>query len=504
MIPKIIKFLPAALLCGLSIASCDFAEKNISPNNSPEIEPAHLLTYIEFNTTDGGICKNLQIGYCMMMVQQTASLEREAMGGDKYFQTEPLGAFFNTTYNTVIKNWRDMMIRCQKEEKYTNTLAVGKIWGAFLMHRITDLYGDVPYTEAGVGYTEQIFYPAYDRQEKIYEGMITEIQDGLALFDESKGAIKGDIIYNGDIAKWKKFGNSMLLRLGMRIAKAKPDRAKEIITKALNGGIINSADGICMVKHLAEEERTENPIGYRFRKDNFIKDGIVKISETFMDHLKSTNDPRLKVYASLPNGNANPAEQKGLPNGYDLASIKPIIENFDLSSYSNFNTKTILAGNAPTIFMSSAESQLLQAEAILKGWATGNAEEVYKSAVASSMREQAVYGNGGNITEDEISAYLSQDLFNKATTVNEKLELLGKEYWVATFINGYESYANWRRTGYPKIKPTNYTGAPNSGRIPRRFVYPVREYTINKVNVEKAIQQQGADNLNTRIWWDKE
>lgn len=487
-----------------TLFSCDFAEKNIDPNNSVSIEPGALLTYIQLNTTDGGLAKNTQVGTCMMLVQQASSLNREEMPGDKYYNSESYGTAFNKYYTSFVKNQKDLVSIAQEQDKYINTLAVGKIFGAYMFNRMTDLYGNMPYTEAARKYSESIYYPIYDTQKDIYNALITEVKDALLLFDVEKPAIKGDIIYNGDITKWKKFGNSLLLRMGMRLSKVDPTLAKETVIEALKGNVMSSVDDIALVKHIAGQDRTENPLSYRFYVDKFIQDGTIKISKTFMNHMKSTNDPRIGVYFSLSDGNSDPSVQRGMPNGYDQATLMATEPDYtDHNMYSNFNTNTILLRTAPTIFMSAAESELIQAEAITRGWIAGDANEHYNAAVSVSMKEQMVYGVGGVIAESEIESYLDQNLFANAQTTEEKLEVIGKEYWVATFMNGFESYANWRRLGYPALTPTNFTGSSNPGRIPRRITYPTKEYTVNKKHIEQAIEQQGADDLNTRLWWDK-
>ena len=150
----------------------------------------------------------------------------------------------------------------------------------------------------------------------------------------------------------------------------------------------------------------------------------------------------------------------------------------------------------------ASESILLKAEAVLKGWISGDANSLYEEAVTLSMKEQSIAYNY-TITDDEITAYLNQNLFSKENSVENKLKVLGEQYWVATFMNGYESYANWRRCGYPKLNPTNYAGNESNGQIPRRLTYSSDEYTINRQNVLDANQQQGEDKVTTHIWWDK-
>ncbi len=501
---KPIKYILILLVSILSYA-CDFDEKNIDPNYSSSIEPGPLLTQSQLYTSNEGLSKRTQVGYCMMMVQQTASLERDEMAGDKYLETETLGVFFKDTYGEGIKNIQEMINLTQDDESLANTYAVGLIWKSFLFHRITDLYGDIPYLEAGNGYVTQNFYPKYDAQEDVYAGMISDIEDALSILDTSKNPIvKGDIIYNGDIDKWRKFANSLLLRLGMRMEKANLELAKKTVSKAVAGGVMQSVDDVCMVQHVTGKSAIENPLSSVFKSHGLVNSGAVKISKTFMNHMKNSNDPRLRVYSALPNGSTDLELQKGLPNGYDILTIHAGDPSFNsLADYSTFNPATILQMDAPMIHMTYAEVELLKAEAILKNWISGDANESYRNAVRASMQQQAFYGKDGIIEADEIDSYLEQDFFEKATTLESKLNVLGTEFWVATFINGYESYANWRRTGYPTLFPVSFSNSPNKGNIPRRFSYPTDEYSVNKENVEEANQRQGEDKLSTRIWWDK-
>ena len=505
MSTNIFKSLFTLALAGL-VCSCDFEEKNIDPNSSTSIEPGPLLTYVQLNTTTGGQTKNIQVGTCMMMMQQAASLNSTEAAGDKYYQmNSSANSLFVDYYSSVIKNWRELVIRAAEDPTYENTLGVAKIWGSYLFQRMTDLYGDVPYTEAGMGYYGQIYKPKYDNQKDIYTDMIAEVKAGIALLSDEKPAISGDIIYDGNISKWKKFGNSLLLRLGMRLCKVKPDLAKQIAAEAIQGGIMNDAEDACIVKHMSGgRDALKNPLSLRYYTDNIVEKDAVKIGKTFMDYLKATNDPRIEVYCSLKNGDSDPTNQHGLPNGYDNQTISEAGNAYvGLENTSTFNTNIILKMDAATMHLMPSESKLLQAEAALRGWISGDPNALFEEAVRLSMAEQEVT-YGYKIAKADVDVYLAQNLFTNAPTTEAKMEVLGQQYWVATFINGYESYANWRRTGYPKLTPTNYADNQSNGEIPRRLPYAIDEYTINKANVEAAVQQQGADNVNTRVWWDKQ
>ena len=291
----------------------------------------------------------------------------------------------------------------------------------------------------------------------------------------------------------------------MRLPEVAPDLAKQTVADAVTIGVMSQPEDICLLRHDGSGKNAfKNPLSFRYLDDNFIESDAVKIGKTFMDYLKKTKDPRIHVYCSLKDGNTEFDKQFGLPNGYDSHTIAdaPSGSFVGLENTSNFNINTILRLDAPTIFLMPSETKLLLAEAVLRNWTNGNAEVLYKEAITSSMKEQEIaYGTQGKITDEEIETYLAQNLFSTANNT-EKLQIIGEQYWVATFINGYESYANWRRTGYPKLIPTNYSGSMSPGVIPTRLPYPTDEYSINRANVDTANQQQGADKVTTHIWWD--
>lgn len=362
------------------VYACDFTEKNIDPNSPTSIEPGPLLTYTQLHTTTGGIAKNIQVGTCMMLVQQAASLNND-MPGDKYYQMESYAnTFFTDTYSDLIKNWRELEEKASSDAKYSNILGATKIWGAYLFQRLTDIYGNVPYSEAGLGYYQQIYKPKYDNQETIYKDMIQQVKDGVNLLNANNPAIDGDLFYDGDINKWKKFGGSLLLRIGMRLSEVAPDLAKQTVADAVTIGVMSQPEDICLLRHDGSGKNAfKNPLSFRYLDDNFIESDAVKIGKTFMDYLKKTKDPRIHVYCSLKDGNTEFDKQFGLPNGYDSHTIAdaPSGSFVGLENTSNFNINTILRLDAPTIFLMPSETKLLLAEAVLRNWTNGNAEVLY-------------------------------------------------------------------------------------------------------------------------------
>ena len=212
----------------MCLTACDFEEKNLNPNESTVITPGPLLTYTQLNTSVDGHTKNMQIGCCMMMVQQTASLESTEAGvGDKYYMMQaPSTSYFLDFYSTAIKNWREMEYQAAQKPEYQNMQAVAKIWGAFLFQRMTDLYGNVPYTEAGYGFRQSIYKPKYDTQESIYADLIDQVKAGSTCSMLTSLPLKVICSITATSTSGKKFGNSLLLRLGMRLSKVNPDLAK--------------------------------------------------------------------------------------------------------------------------------------------------------------------------------------------------------------------------------------------------------------------------------------
>jgi hypothetical protein len=178
----------------------------------------------------------------------------------------------------------------------------------------------------------------------------------------------------------------------------------------------------------------------------------------------------------------------------------------DFNTFSEPNPATILKYNAPLLVFTTAEAHLLLAEAALRGWYSGTtAEAEYTAAVTSAMKQWTLFGNAGIISDAKIAAYLKDNAFKTAGTLAEKMEQIGTQKWLSLFLEDeYEIFSNWRRTGYPKLTPTNYPGNLTGGKIPTRFVIPDSEENYNKANFYEARTRQGGTNtLSSVVWWDK-
>jgi hypothetical protein len=245
--------------------------------------------------------------------------------------------------------------------------------------------------------------------------------------------------------------------------------------------------------------------------------GYCKLNKTFVDHLQATHDPRLPFYSTLWQGNINianlpaasdPSIQKGLPGGYDHATIKQLYPDWtdsDQQQFSEPNINTVLHLEAPTIFQSYAEVEYLLAEAALRGWGPGTPEEHYNKGVIASLQMQSLYPNGMSADEGATAAagYLTENPYTGGD-FETQMEQIHTQYWVSMFLYSMEAFSNWRRTGYPKLPPTHYAGNQTNGVIPRRLLYPIAEQSLNTENYNAAVAVQGPDLFLTRVWWDKE
>ena len=304
--------------------------------------------------------------------------------GDKYTQNNDyMAAYFERAYDEQVKHVVDLVELTKDKDEYSNLHQVGRIMKALIFHRITDIYGDVPYSQAGLGYYERIFTPVYDKQQDIYMDMLNELQDACGKLDAAKDKPVGDMIYNGDVEKWKKFGYSLMMRLGMRLTKIDATAAKTWVERAATGGVMTSIDDNARIKH---DEALGRPTVNRISQVLNLPYEIpyIRWSKTFIDFLKNNNDPRLGVLAEIPPaapnentlgfaGDQTPANQLGMPNGYDLqggATDISTAPGYPVSyyKYSRPVNRWYAKMDGITMLMTYAEVELMLAEAKERGW----------------------------------------------------------------------------------------------------------------------------------------
>lgn len=511
----------ALLFCLLVLASCDqgFEELNKDPNavTAEQFNPSFLLTTAQLRSAQGDHNTSLYYGTCF--VQQMASLSNVGIfdyHGDKYvYHKGNNEALWNATYGNTAKLIEDIIFQTEGDEEFNNLRQMARIWRTIIYHRLTDMYGDIPYFESSRGYYDQIYKPKYDAQKDIYLDMLSELEDAVSKLDATKDNFSAaDIAYEGDIAKWKKLGNSMMLRLGMRLSKVEPSTAETWVKKAVAGGVftdnednllISGTDATGTSADLANGMSWTISVGTR---------SPGKIAATFFNFLNDNNDPRLKhtvaVYTDPTNvatKNTDPAIQKGLPNGLDRQTLEADPSYNPNSAgqehqYSGVNRSVYAKLDGPRMFITNAEVQYMMAEAALRGWISGDAGSYYETGVSEAMKMLQQYDQSATITDQEIATYLAAHPFAGTSNVEAALEQINTQYWAATFLNGYEAFSNVRRSGYPVLTPINYPDNETGGLFPGRLRYPDNEPVLNVENYNAAVSSQGADNYITHVWWD--
>jgi hypothetical protein len=191
-----------------------------------------------------------------------------------------------------------------------------------------------------------------------------------------------------------------------------------------------------------------------------------------------------------------------MPFGFDNNTIAVQATKDGLASfydYSQVDRTRLVKNTAPMFLVTAAQTQLLLAEAIHRGWASGNAATVYQKGIRLHMEQMALYDARAAISSSAIDTYLTSNVFESG----KALEQINTQYWIASFLNGPEAFANFRRSGFPRLTPNPFPGKAIKGNFINRLTYPNAEISINKANVDQAVARQGVDDLDTKVWWDK-
>ena len=397
----------------------------------------------------------------------------------------------------------------QFEEAELN--AVAKIWRVHGYHRITDYWGPIPYSEFGNNELEV----AYDNQEDIYADFFTTLDDALAVLNANPSAPifpDEDRIYGGDANKWIKFANSLRLRLAMRVRFADPALAQAEAEKAIAAGVIeDNADNAFIATSLQDM----NPL------TTITNWGEFRMSAAMESVLKGYDDPRIGIYFSPAadgdtDGDGNPFE--GLLNGQTRVALGT--GQNDINSDVGPQYLPLPAGaNPPIVVLRASEVYLLRAEGALLGWNMGGSEQdLYEEGIRQSMLEFGI------ADEAAIAAYVASGAtpvpyapgtqpltdipvaYESGGDTERRLEQIITQKWLALYPNGWEAWAELRRTGYPRQYTRAASDNPDVGpdEVPRRMVYVAREFTTNESEVNNAVGRiDGGDRNSSRVWWDQ-
>lgn len=507
---KIIYYFAATLLVLLFFSpGCtkDFDKINSDPN-SPSIAqaaPNMLLTQAIENLTDRvhEIFLGHEMGSCW--VQHIAKVQYP--DEDRYV---PRMGVINTTWSSFYATSGydvQTMYNIGVKTKNTSYQAVALILKSYIISVLTDEFGDVPYSEAFLGSeVKPILSPVYDTQESIYAALLANLDEANTLLTSSSPEISGDILYGNDLKLWKKFANSLRLRLLLRQSdRVNPTAAiTAIVSNPATFPIFESSADNAALKYLGSAPNN-NPINEnRKTRDDH------RVSNTIIDVMWTNNpnmDYRIAVYALRPSAGGF---WVGLPNGMTSTDAANFLGN-GLTKTSKIGTY-FSDPSAPGMLMSYAEVQFILAEAVQRNMVTGapkTAQQYYTAGVTGSYNQYAtqIVTENKAITALAISAlwtidslstdYL--DTYAKWDPANA-LEQIYTEKWLAMFDQGLQAKFEWNRTGFPVLTPS--IAGQNEGKIPVRAYYPSDESGRNPSNLAAAVARQGADDLNTRVWWD--
>ncbi|GJG68259.1 hypothetical protein PRLR6025_17280 [Prevotella lacticifex] len=541
-------------LASLTAASCSsddtMTDINTDPSKAATMDPNAQLTTAELQTYgDLGMVEIYRNYHYAFDQQLMGCWNTTNYGGHHTIDNNEMSRVWTSLYPTAVKNIVDAIAHADSKP---NLKAVASVYRVYLMSLITDIYGDCPYTEAGLGFIKGISNAKYDEQKDIYYDFFNQLDSADRELNAANDKVTGDVIYNGDVAKWKKLANSLRLRYAMRISNVEPDKARQEFEKALiaDGGIIESADDDAYIHYMTTsmsfgQESYSDYRGNRLSQLLFGNDPANNpsyICSTFFNKLKDTGDPRTyricRFYydglmsATGPDNRIDLTDEMisqhqkmepcdpgayswdAWPTGYtsDLltemaktnSKINPSLAREVRPKLANNFLKT----DNPGIIMTSAEVDFLLAEATLKGWnvGRGSVDDLYWQGVRKAMDLLSDRYDCKPVSDEEFNTYKANNSIGH--TNDQKEEAINTQAWILHFTNPAECWANVRRSGYPKLlSPDAYgwgsmlTGGKD---IPVRLCYPVLESSYNKANYDEALGRMGGKNdWHTPLWWDQ-
>ncbi len=407
------------------------------------------------------------------------------------------------------------LIYKKKDLASQSVFSVAQIVKIMGYHKTTDMFGPVPYSKIGAG---KLTVP-YDSQQEVYSSFLAELQEAVETLNKylagggSKIIEEYDAVYQGNTLNWIKLGNSLMLRLAMRVYYADRALCEEYVRKATTnpGGLLESKDDIA---------KLETNGRFIFKNSLFVlwsTYGEVKMGATLYSYLKGYSDARIGKYFSK--GNVDDTE--------DYFAVRSGINKItDRSLYDNFS-KPDIPDSAPTYWMKASEVQFLLAEAALYGIIGGDAKDYYEKGIALSFDENGLnvgdyattsgtpsdYTDPKNAENNSAALSTLDKKWDNVTSEEEHLEQIITQKYIAIFPDGLEAWSEWRRTGYPRVFPiiANKTNIGTQDISPsgteggmRRLPFSDKEYRLNTENVNNAKGLlQGPDNAATNVWWDK-
>ncbi|MES2880601.1 MAG: SusD/RagB family nutrient-binding outer membrane lipoprotein, partial [Bacteroidota bacterium] len=395
----------------------------------------------------------------------------------------------------------------------TSYQGISLVCQAWLYSLLTDTYGDVPFSQSNKGKSEQILEPVFDKQKDIYAGIFLMLEKANELFKNNTAIqASADPVHNGNIARWRKFGNSLYLRLLLRIsgkaevATMAQAKIKDIVeTNAANYPIIASTDESAVLRWRGVPPYLSPYL--TVREQDWRQPAIASF---FIDNLVNWDDPRISLSSTYATGSPTLINRwaiapyqgsfVGVPSGY-LPGAGVTQRSYFYSTTANTNTgPTLMTEPLGGVMLTYAEVKFILAEAALKGWITGSAETYYNDGVSASIK---LWLPNWNVP---VTTFLQnpngRDMrLSAVTTLDDKMDFIHLQKYYALFLNDMQQWFEYRRTGKPTLPKG--PGLRNGGVMPARMVYPVYVQSTNPTNYQLAVAAQGPDLISTPVWWQK-
>ena len=499
----IYKIAGAVVMFSIILSSCkkNFQEINTDPNGTPYALPQQLLAPALVSTLGYNMLRNRNFNNELMQVTVDAN---DAEG--RVFRYDYRAAWSDNLYNgwySELTNFKDIYKRASDPLTYNRSyMGISLICQSWIYSLLTDTYGDVPYFHSNMAKDSSIYEPAFDKQKDIYLDIFRKLDTANTLLSTGTAIVaSSDPVYGGNVARWRKFGNSLYLRLLLRLsgkAEVAADciaRIKEMVdTKASSYPVIVSNDESAILRWTGVGPFVSPFLSVR--EQDFRAPGLASF---FIDHLAAWNDPRIDI-PTYGTNNINrwgiapySGQYLGIPSGY-APGENPVKKSY---FYSNTSTSSLMTEPMTGMMMNYAEMQLIKAEAALKGWTNGNAEALYDTAAANSIR---LWIPQWPVPITTFLAAADID-WDPNATPDQKMELIHLQKYYALFLTDMQQWFEYRRTGHPALPKG--AGLKNNGVMPARMSYPVYIQSTNPTNYKLAVAGQGPDVISTQVWWQK-
>ena len=525
-----------------------FEELNTDPRiiTAEIIDPGLILTYVESE----GIVGDASYGngtygcYCGMCKR----------GDDAPFLETDRPGQWNFEYEVQINNLSNIIQLIEGKEnkdELINLQAIARILKVWAVSKLTDTYGDVPYSESCLPQEQAIYNPKYDTQQSIYQDLFKELKEATAQLDESKESYgSADLIYGGDVAKWRKLANSLRLRLALRVRFVDANLASEQLSDLTEAGLMATLDDDAYILNNTDYPDHLNPRYYRIINYSTTSENVVT-HMVMIEILRNDSinlDPRIKLYADTvmapwkggdsPNGYYFPNyDYRGSPTlGLVEVNYKYPWGSNTVSQIADFWRVPVLAPalmRCSEVYFALAEAKLA---GLLPAGFGSTAEQYYQMGIDASIdwykwfydltapqmpnlminyihNPEWTPGNQWTtddvdqfleykkITDEEVDAFKATEMYTLSGTEDEQLEKIINQKLVAFYPDEFQGWCEYRRTGYPKV-PIGPDEAALKGQVPRREPWPTKEETINSASFQEALSRYGTDSRLTRFWWD--